>query len=609
MRPHETTMSELSFAERCNIARIENEESGADFFRITFPKTGGRRRGTIDIPADEAHVPNRLVGLLRKSGADIPSEHDPKELIRSFPGEAGLQITTLGWIENVKGSFALGNRVIGRSGNRKAFVSTSRKTARSFCKSGSSLNAWRNTVARQAGRSQIASVALLAALASPLMKFSTIDENFIINLAGLSSTGKSTANAAAWSVWGDPKAKPASWHVSDRKLFELAARFCDTVLVLDDAEQGEKKQKLRLVAVNERVHWIASGRGMDYSDTISESGHLPDLRFRTIALSSTPRSIGLDLRNHGFQQEISDRVRLLEIRVPPGEEGGIWRDADPDCKERSPELRSKALRAVAQKHFGIAGATWVRALTRRHNRLACLVSKLTAEFRAELREATKGYDGRIADKIGLLYAAGILAIDSRILPWSRERVMEVCRFAFDDVMQNGFGDQFDSKVAKLQLAGFARDQKRCPRHSRRYIEKRADATTTQAFWRTDDDRFLIRKDRFEELIESSQQSVVDVAKADISAFYELLRTDGVLEKGQGNSPAKSIRIGNTKRRFLVFDGWALLQIAEGKPSSTNKRKPRLIRHRGGSARRSSRGEAASDRRARRAKPAKRLSGA
>lgn len=62
-----------------------------------------------------------------------------------------------------------------------------RRTADGGC--AGTLAEWQAKVARPALTSPIASVTLLASFAAPLMAFSSLNEGFIINLAGRSSGG------------------------------------------------------------------------------------------------------------------------------------------------------------------------------------------------------------------------------------------------------------------------------------------------------------------------------------------------------------------------------------------------------------------------------------
>jgi putative DNA primase/helicase len=144
-------------------------------------------------------------------------------------------------------------------------------------------------VAIQALSSPVTAITLLASFAAPLLAFSSLNEGFIINLAGRSSAGKSTANRLAASVWGHPDQHP-SRDSTARSLAELGAASSDMPLILDDTDQNsDVAPAKRLLALFKAVDALAAGQGRSYSNAVESS--LPDLQFHCIGLSSSPETM------------------------------------------------------------------------------------------------------------------------------------------------------------------------------------------------------------------------------------------------------------------------------------------------------------------------------
>ena len=250
---------------------------------------------------------------------------------------------------------------------------------------------------------------LLASFAAPLMQWSGLTESFVLNLAGNSSCGKSTAVRAAYSVWANPANMP-SWHATPRGLEEAAVAHNDVCFAVDDLERSALNSEQRLRKLHDSTHMLSSGETKSYSQSISKNGPLAFRKFRSITLTSSPACIQDAMSAAEVERTDGDRVRLLEILVPNGDEGGIWfrqKRSDPNISTK--ELSDRVYEA-ALANYGVAGRHWVAWLIRHRRGLRGRIRRLSRDFIAAAAPDYSDVRARIAAKVGLLYAAGMLLV-------------------------------------------------------------------------------------------------------------------------------------------------------------------------------------------------------
>lgn len=337
--------------------RLQHEDTEQVSILIRFPHVAGHRGSLIERPS-LLKRPHDFVARLIDAGARLGEDTNSAALIKhleaTLSDEIGVISSTTGW-KGAAGSavFLLPTGMVGHSVAPVLLSDQANdySLAKASC---GTLDQWLAEVAGPARQARPAGAALLASLAGPLLHFSGLPESFVLNLFGNSSSGKTTANRCAASVWGDPKAIP-SWNTTDRGLEEIAAANSDIVLILDDAEQGKKDMTKRMHALHGASHLIASGAGKFYSRLATNSGKFPKLTFRCIALSSSPVSV-----EKSVDRTDGDRVRMLEIGVPHGSEGGIWAAyyKDPKIAARL----SDEMNVASSRYFGVAGPVWVEYL-------------------------------------------------------------------------------------------------------------------------------------------------------------------------------------------------------------------------------------------------------
>lgn len=563
------TKKSASGAAAFTVERLEHEVTKADYVRVSFEKTGGRGRGQVIEPVSLLHDQRRLWLKLVDAGADL-SKVEPRalsvDLIRRMPNTAGHLFATGGW-KSVGDHlvFVLGGEVLGCDGQVPLAAAPIVQVY-----AGSTLGNladWTATVATTALHSKVASVALLASFAAPLRYFAAdLSEGFVINLAGLSkepaaeggnsSTGKSTAHYAAASVWGNPKDRP-TWDTSPRSLAEMAAALSDVPLVVDDTDQNSKMPpEQRMDAMFEAAHWLSEGRGRNYASMVTEQ--LPRLSFRCLALSASARSIGEHLSREVRDRQDSDRARLIEILVPHADDGGIWAGADLSALSATSTVQlSVQLRSAAEANYGHAGRVWIEHLLSRQDKLRKRVSKCIAKFVSRVAPDEAGVRARVASKIGLLYAAGILAARAGILPLQQGQARRIATFAYEQAMAAAFPETTARKDLLKELAvGLLSHPRMLAVDKRKDV---LDGTTPAVLEIASENRLYVNATTLDAI-----WAEVAGASARLKPILDNLRQQGVLLPGHGNKNTQKIRVGSQNRevRYIAIDLQKLRAIAE-----------------------------------------------
>lgn len=175
---------------------------------------------------------------------------------------------------------------------------------------------------------------ILAALAAPLLSIFSVN-NFIVDLCGPSSKGKTITLRTAASVWGKPDEQApdgvlASWNASRVWIERGAAVLHNMPLILDDTKVAKKKEDIPQV-----LYDIASGRGRGRGTT---KGTERTLTWSTVLLTSG------EAPATSFSQDGGTRARVLTL----------WGMPFDKADEETSKL-VEALRTGVSLNFGHAG--------------------------------------------------------------------------------------------------------------------------------------------------------------------------------------------------------------------------------------------------------------
>lgn len=294
---------------------------------------------------------------------------------------------------------------------------------------GGSLRCWQDGVAAIAVGNARLALFVAAAFAPPLLEIVGV-EGGGVHLLGGSSTGKSTCLEAAASVWGSPRMgqQVRSWRATANALEGAAVECSDALLALDEIGLCDGKD------VSASLYMLTGGAGRGRAD---RTGALRASRtWRTLFLSTGEVSPADKIAETGGRSRAGQDVRCVSIPADAGAGRGVWQNLH---GQRDGEALSNAVKAAGLAHHGHAARAFVEALTRmRTDKPAELARALRDSIEAFGRglHVPKDADGqvrRVAQRFGLIAAAGDIAADMGILPWPEgeaERAAVACFMAW-----------------------------------------------------------------------------------------------------------------------------------------------------------------------------------
>lgn len=233
--------------------------------RIAWAADGGAWTERT-VPRTTALVQREIVAL----GAVglLVSSDNARELVRyieagiaSCDDAAPVRVSRVcGWRE---GGFLLGSRFIGPGGEVTPAPITfdaadgAARLVAGYQAAGT-WEGWRAAVAGIRAHPRVGLV-LLASLAAPLLALVPEASNFVVDLNGTTSQGKTTALRVAASAWGAPHEKDggiiATWEATRTWIERAAATASDLPLLVDDSKRAKAEDLSKI------VYSVVQGRG------------------------------------------------------------------------------------------------------------------------------------------------------------------------------------------------------------------------------------------------------------------------------------------------------------------------------------------------------------
>jgi putative DNA primase/helicase len=286
------------------------------------------------------------------------------------------------------------------------------------------LSGWQNSLGALTSGHRLPMFFISAALAGPLLDLIGL-EGGGFHLHGVSSTGKSTIAAAAASVWGRGGIPGfmRSWRTTANGLEGVAALHSDTCLIFDELGMIDCKDACSV------AYQLASGSGKTRMNEFD--GVRSTLTWRVLFLSTGEVTLADKLAEARKRQSAGQAVRMVDLRADAGRGFGVFDNRGP---LNNPKSLSDAIKEAARSHFGMAGPEFVRRIIEKGvEEIARYVKAVMATFRESL--VPTGADPqvlRVADRFGLVAAAGEVAIELGILPWSEHAAVQAAGACFRD---------------------------------------------------------------------------------------------------------------------------------------------------------------------------------
>lgn len=398
---------------------------------------------------------------------------------------------------------------------------------------------WREAVAARAvGNSRLV-FGIAAAFSGALLECSGGDSGGF-HFRGASSTGKSTAQIVASSVWGHPTKYKRSWRFTANGLEGIAALHNDGILILDELSECPPKD------AGEAVYMLANGQGKGRATKTGAARQAQS--WRLVFLSSGEESLASVMAKSGQQVKAGQEIRLVEIDADAGASMGMFEQLN--GAETPAGLAQDLKRACAESH-GAAGPAWLDALVQLRPTLAAQVKAgIDAFVAAQVHKDASGQVMRVAQRFGLVAVAGELATAAGITGWKAGASTAAAAQCFSSWIANfgSVGNREDRMLmdqvrAFFEMHGSSRFEDMTSRHEQRIANRAGFA----------------RKG-----VDGEREYLVlpEVFKREVCAGFDMKHATKVLVGAQWLIPGKDGKTSQKPR--LPFVGLARVYVFSGK---------------------------------------------
>jgi len=404
---------------RFRVVRQKISDSGAFFLDIAFPKKPGGR-GRVTVPRGLLLDTRKARVFFADHGATLPADCAAvfNELLEQQAPIIRV-VSKTGWHH---GAYLSRFGRIGGSGLNNVELDAAVKGSRERFMRGDG-EAFKAAVAPLLAASPFLMLAYLAALAAPMAASLNLTSSFAICFSAESSTGKTSCLRLAQAL--TTRADEADLE-----------NFGNTTGILLDAlpvyggqavSFGDLKADLRSKDVVEKLRTLtfAAAGGAPRQRKGEAARPTPDFN---ILLFSAEAPLHDLFAASGVPFEDGEAVRLLDVPVPPRDQGGIFREAE------APADLIALLDAALRNHHGVIIKEWIGTLANYKPKVLTRDVQAQRKRFVEQLGALPAHHARIAEHFGVLAAAGALGIKSGALPLTQDTVNQALAQLFRSVV-------------------------------------------------------------------------------------------------------------------------------------------------------------------------------
>ncbi|SFA85016.1 Uncharcterized protein, DUF927 family [Collimonas sp. OK607] len=353
-------------------------------------------------------------------------------LIECVPKARARCVQQTGWFDNV---FVMPDRTIGESKEIVLYQSGS-KTICQYLQGGT-LDQWRNSVAQLCTGNSRLIFALSASFAGMILHHAG-QESGGIHFVGGSSTGKSTAQLVAASVYGSSAFKQ-SWRATGNALEGTCALHNDAALILDEMAEVDPKE------VGSIVYMIGNGTGKGRAGRTGEAKQRKT--WRLMIVSSGEIGLAQHMRDGGRIAKAGQEVRMIDIAADAGAGQGLFEELH--GYEGGAKL-SDAIKEATQTYYGTPAIAFLEQLTGDlENFPAALKTAMNAFVANHLPRDAGGQAERVCNKFAVIAIAGEYATGAGITGWQQGEAVAAAATCFRSWLDSRGGGGNQEKTAIL----------------------------------------------------------------------------------------------------------------------------------------------------------------
>ncbi|HWZ90057.1 MAG TPA: DUF927 domain-containing protein, partial [Polyangiaceae bacterium] len=357
-----------------------------------------------------------LIGSLGYWGMDIKCTPTARRLFVEFLASVDVKerVTVVrrnGW-HDIDGAraFALPGEVINAIGKERVILA---KEAVGPYRQCGTLQDWTATVGALAAGHRLLRFSIATALAGTLLDLGGF-ESGCFHFFGKSSEGKTTCLRVAASVWGSGAdgGYVRTWRATANGLEAAFAGASDTCLPLDELGQVEGRELGQAL-------YMATG-GVGKQRMRRDATLKPSHNWRVMVLSSGEFPIETKLNEdpkHGTRAHAGQLVRAVDIPVCGVH--GVFDAFESD--DIDPSAFAEKCKNATSIFYGTAGPEFVRRLITQNILAKDVREHVDAFVQSALKDVKDrhGQAARVAQRFGLVCAAGELGVQFGILPWEQ----------------------------------------------------------------------------------------------------------------------------------------------------------------------------------------------
>jgi putative DNA primase/helicase len=364
----------------------------------------------------------------------LQSQHPKQKL------ECALRV---GWHDDC---FVLPDRVIGNRSD--IFFQSNHSVLAPFGQCGTVID-WRNHVAKYCTGNSTMMFQTSCGFAGPLLEKCNLD--YVgVHIFNDSSTGKTTGQAVACSVWGS-KDFMKTWNSTANGLEAGAAMYNNVVLPLDELSNSEAHE------VSKTLYMLGNGIGKMRANVHGTARQVQS--WSLILLSNGERTLEDHLKEKGVSVKAGQAVRFLEF--PANGTYGSFNDLH---ELKTGRAFADTVKANARNYYGTAGIAFLECLVNDNRDFGLLHEQAFALF---INRELSSQENRAATAFALVGLAGEIATEYGITGWNVGDAMKASLDCFKAWREfRGKGQSEDAKI--LQMI-------------REYVERYGDSRFTATF--------------------------------------------------------------------------------------------------------------------------------
>lgn len=289
------------------------------------------------------------------------------------------------------------------------------------CSVSGSLDDWKKTIAPAALNSSRIMLALCGGSFSGYLLKITGIECGGFHFEGMSSIGKTTLLKCAASTSG-PVSNIQTWNFTEAAVEEIAYARNDGLICFDELKAVHHDPDKAAQLTTAAIYKLSLGIGKATSNQYNAEQYT----WHIVILSTGEDSLAKHAKSGGIKRKLGEEVRMIDIPADAGEGSGIFEKIPDDYKNANEYVTY--LTKQTQHCYGTAQMAFLEKFVsdlkdeNAEIQIKKQIDKWMKLFRKDCGVADLGTEIRLANRFALAYAAGCLAVEYGVLPFTREDV-------------------------------------------------------------------------------------------------------------------------------------------------------------------------------------------